>query len=127
MILRWYWWRINAWSEISALVSSGVTATALKLSGAFDGPNQVALSLLVTVAVASVVWLTVTFLTQPESDSDAGALLRARSSGRREARDRFTRLGRGCGLVYGMLFGIGKFCLGEVGVGIGCLALQPFA
>ncbi|HTX03109.1 MAG TPA: sodium:solute symporter family protein, partial [Candidatus Acidoferrales bacterium] len=67
MILRWYWPRINAWSEIAALISSGITATALKLLDAFAGPNQVALSLLATVVVASIVWLSVTFLTRPES------------------------------------------------------------
>ena len=122
MILRWYWPRINAWSEIAALLSSGITATTLKLLDAFDGPNQVALSLLVTVVIASIVWLTVTFLTQPES-----AATLERFYARVRPGDENLGIGlrdwvAGCGLVYGMLFGIGKLCLGEVGVGLGCLA-----
>ena len=123
MILRWYWPRINAWSEISALLCSGVVATWLKLTNAFDGPNQVALSLLVTVAVTSVVWLSVTFATPPES---AGTL--ARFYAKVRPGDENLRIGlrdwiAGCGLVYGALFGIGKLCLGEPFTGIAYLAL----
>ncbi|MGH7683296.1 MAG: sodium:solute symporter family transporter, partial [Vulcanimicrobiaceae bacterium] len=142
MILRWYWWRINAWSEIAALVTSGIVATALKLANIFDGPNAVAESLLVTVAATTVVWISVTFATQPESES---ALLRfyervrppgagwravaARSRGERTEDD--LRIGlrdwvAGCGLVYGALFGIGKLCLAEFGPGIAFLALAAF-
>ncbi|MGH7714598.1 MAG: FecR domain-containing protein, partial [Vulcanimicrobiaceae bacterium] len=123
MILRWYWPRINAWSEISALVCSGVVATTLKLLDAFPGPNQVALALLLTVAVTSIVWLAVTFLTQPESEATL-----ARFYGRVRPGDENLGIGlrdwiAGCGLIYGMLFGIGKLCLWEVSLGIGCLAV----
>ncbi len=139
MILRWYWWRINAWSEITALVTSGVVATALNLADVFRGPNAVAQNLLVTVAVTTVVWLAVTFLTQPESESallrfyervrPAGAGWRAvaaRASSAAPADD--MRIGlrdwlAGCGLVYGALFGIGKLCLGAFGAGIACIAI----
>jgi solute:Na+ symporter, SSS family len=138
MILRWYWWRVNAWSEIAALATSGIVATALKLANAFDGPNQVALSLLVTVAVTTVVWLTVTFATQPESEATlrrfyervhparAGWARIAALSGPLETEDLGIGLRdwlAGCGLVYGALFGIGKLCLGELGGGLGFLAL----
>ena len=139
MILRWYWWRINAWSEISALVTSGVIATALNLAGVFTGPDAVAQNLLVTVAVTTVVWVAVTFATQPESD---GALLRfyervrppgagwravaARTSTPTPGDD--LRIGlrdwiAGCGLVYGALFGIGKLCLADFGAGVAFIAL----
>jgi solute:Na+ symporter, SSS family len=89
-ILRWYWWRINAWSEISAMIASFVTFSYV--SGSFGlalsklhviAPDQVpswtpsvvvnagvnadAVTLLITVAVTTVVWVVTTFLTQPES------------------------------------------------------------
>jgi Na+/proline symporter len=69
-ILRWYWWRVNAWSEISAMVASFVTSVALAAYG-YDLSNPAsttyAKTMLVTVLVTTVVWLSVTFLTQPES------------------------------------------------------------
>jgi SSS family solute:Na+ symporter len=69
-ILRWYWWRVNAWSEISAMVTSFVTSVAL-MSYGYDLSNQASMTyaktMLVTVLVTTVVWLSVTFLTQPES------------------------------------------------------------
>jgi len=69
MILRWYWWRINAWSEISALIASAVISSAVMLSGAFSAsdPNAFAKTLLVTVGGTTVVWLVATFATKPES------------------------------------------------------------
>ncbi len=37
-VLRWFWWRVNAWSEITALVTSGLTTLALKLHPEWFGP-----------------------------------------------------------------------------------------
>jgi len=71
-ILRWYWWRVNAWSEISAMVASFVTSILLTQSGyTLDDLSKpaYAVTMLVTVLVTTVVWLTVTFLTQPESEA----------------------------------------------------------
>ena len=69
-ILRWYWWRINAWSEISAMAASFVASIALRQAGV-DGTDpstaEYATSMLVTVGVSTAVWLSVTFLTAPES------------------------------------------------------------
>ena len=86
-ILRWYWWRINAWSEIAAMVASFVTFTffggalglvlfKLGLVSSADaltpgfvrnaGGNSDAVVLLVTVAATTLVWLIATFVTQPE-------------------------------------------------------------
>src|SRR5215216_2419548 len=70
-ILRWYWWRVNAWSEISAMVASFVTSVALTRFGhsmSDTGTPDYAFTMLTTVAVSTVVWLAVTFLTAPESD-----------------------------------------------------------
>jgi SSS family solute:Na+ symporter len=69
-ILRWYWWRVNAWSEISAMVVSFVTSVVLASSG-YDLSNPAsstyAKTMLITVLVTTVVWLSVTLITQPES------------------------------------------------------------
>jgi solute:Na+ symporter, SSS family len=70
-ILRWYWWRVNAWSEISAMVASFVTSLALTRLGhsmSDTGTRDYAFTMLTTVGVTTVVWLGVTFLTAPESD-----------------------------------------------------------
>jgi Na+/proline symporter len=72
LILRWYWWRVNAWSEISAMAASFVTSVSLQAIGLDLGDTasgDYALTMLITVAVTTVVWLTVTFLTAPESDA----------------------------------------------------------
>jgi Na+/proline symporter len=71
LILRWYWWRLNAWSEISAMAASFVTSVSLQAMGLDLGDTasgDYALTMLITVGVTTVVWLTVTFLTAPESD-----------------------------------------------------------
>jgi Na+/proline symporter len=71
-ILRWYWWRINAWSEISAMVTSFVTSVILHFAGvnATDtSSGDYALAMLLTVGATTMVWLTVTYLTSPEADA----------------------------------------------------------
>ncbi|MGH7603092.1 MAG: sodium:solute symporter family transporter, partial [Gemmatimonadaceae bacterium] len=72
-LLRWFWWRINAWSEISAMISSFLISLGFfvaKKLGA-DIPDPV--PLLATVGVTTVVWITVTLMTAPV---DHGTLLR---------------------------------------------------
>ena len=87
-ILRWYWWRINAWSEVAAMIASFVTFTVFggtfglvlsklgivsspdALTPAFimnAGENKDAVVLLVTVLVTTAAWVTATFVTKPES------------------------------------------------------------
>src|SRR5712671_2367717 len=68
LILRWYWWRINAWSEISAMTSAFLVSMAMRLHYGLsnDDPLVFAKSTLVTVGITTVVWLVVTFWTAPE-------------------------------------------------------------
>jgi len=64
-LLRWFWWRVNAWSEISAMISSFVISLGFfvaKKSGAAI-PDYV--SLIATVAATTLVWVTVTVFTRP--------------------------------------------------------------
>jgi SSS family transporter len=70
-ILRWYWWRINAWSEISAMIASFIAAVTLHFMGvdaADTSSGDYALAMLISVAVATATWVTVTLLTPPEPD-----------------------------------------------------------
>ena len=74
-ILRWFWWRINAWSEISAMFSSGIISILLKLTplGAFFFDAETGLmpswsEFPMIVLVTSFIWIGVTYITQPESN-----------------------------------------------------------
>ncbi|TRX48469.1 Na+:solute symporter [Fulvivirga sp. M361] len=73
-ILRWFWWRINAWSEITAMFISGIVSIVLKLTplgdylfdaetGQFEKYYEYPLVVLIT----TLCWLVVTFVTPPES------------------------------------------------------------
>ena len=129
MILRWYWWRVNAWSEISALVASAVVSNALIVAHTFTDANATAEILLVTVPVTTVVWLGVTFATKPEPEATLVRFYErvrpSRFGWQAVARAAVVAPGAeplgvnaidwvaGCGLVYGALFGIGKLVLGS--------------
>src|SRR5439155_951569 len=71
-ILRWYWWRVNAWSEVAAMTSALVTSVSLRSLGshyaAFDPatPRGFAMTLVTTTVVTTAVWLSTTFATRPE-------------------------------------------------------------
>jgi len=141
LLLRWYWWRINAWSEVSAMVSAFVVSVLLQTAGGLDSnkPLDFAWIMILTVAVTTGVWLAVTFLTAPESRDTLVAFYR---------RTRPSRAGwapiaalapdvqvsasglanlvdwiAGCVLIYGVLFGVGKLLLHETGPGLLLLAL----
>ncbi len=61
-ILRWFWWRINAWSEISSLIASGLVAITLEIKYP-DMPYSY--KLFIIVGVSTIIWVSVTFLTKP--------------------------------------------------------------
>jgi Na+/proline symporter len=69
LMLRWYWWRVNAWSEISAMIAAFVVSVSLQRME-FIGNNAVvfAKTALITTAATTVVWLATTVLTKPEPD-----------------------------------------------------------
>src|SRR5512134_3246139 len=64
-LLRWFWWRVNAWSEIAAMVSSFAVALGFAVASRRGAAIPPHVGLLVTVATTSVVWVAVTFLTRP--------------------------------------------------------------
>jgi solute:Na+ symporter, SSS family len=135
LILRWYWWRINAWSEISAMVTSFVVSqialqTIPQRFPAGDLRAQ-ATVMLVTVAISTIVWLSVTFATKPETEATLDSFYRRVRPGGAGWATVSARLGFGresipggalawtnwiAGIVavYASLFGIGKMVFGEV-------------
>ncbi len=148
MILRWYWWRISAWSEISAMIASFITSLCalawIRPRYAASDPNGDAMVMLVTVAVTTVVWVSVTFATQPESPAILESFYKRVRPGGPGWVAVSTRLGYGrepipggalawtnwiAGViaVYASLFGIGKVIFGEYGLGIGLLVLAVVA
>ena len=73
-ILRWFWWRINAWSEIAAMISSGIISIALTnekifslIFNEYGLPLYMKLPLI--VFITTIIWLTVTFIT-PADDNE---------------------------------------------------------
>jgi Na+/proline symporter len=135
-LLRWFWWRINAWSEVSAMAAALVTSLALRFGFHLKEaePREFALIVLITVAVTTAVWLTVTFLTKPEPrDVLLGFYRRIRPSAAlwgpiaREATDivpcrdgLFNLLDWACGvlMIYAFLFGTGKNIFGNLAAGL---------
>ena len=72
-ILRWFWWRINAWSEIAAMLSSGLISILFsneKIASAIFNENFIEpyFKFPVIVLITTFVWLVVTFLTKPDDD-----------------------------------------------------------
>jgi Na+/proline symporter len=148
LILRWYWWRINAWSEISSMLASLVASllafTYVAPRFAASDPNATAAVMLVTVACSTVVWLVVTLLTRPEPDGVLDAFYRRVRPGGPGWAKVSERLGYGrepipggalawtnwiAGIVavYATLFGIGKLVFGFTGAGLLLLAVAAAA
>ena len=141
LLLRWYWWRINAWSEVAAMISAAVVSVALQVLFGYDTdqPKQFALVMITTVAITTFVWLAVTYLTKPEPNETLIAFYRRTRPSRAGwgpvaalAPDVKASTGglsnlldwiAGCTLVYGALFGVGKLLLGHTGTGLLLLGL----
>ncbi|MEZ5285864.1 MAG: hypothetical protein R2712_13865 [Vicinamibacterales bacterium] len=133
-LLRWFWWRINAWSEIAAMACSFVLAVgALGLERA-GVPLVAHVALLATVGITTLVWLAATWLTPP---TDTATLVRfyerarpagpgwtpiaARVPGVRSSDDlrtAFVGWIASCACVYGALFGTGHLLMGHTGRGM---------
>ena len=141
LILRWYWWRINAWSEVSAMAAAFAASLTLQLGFGLssDDPIGFAHIMLYTVGFTTVVWLTVTFMTAPEPTDKLLSFYRkvhpwtvgwghiaklAPEIPRTHdmARNLLAWIS-GCILIYGLLFGIGKIILEEYATGAIFLAV----
>jgi hypothetical protein len=148
LILRWYWWRVNAWSEISAMLAATLTSLWLRFGmgpeafGLGSGPRDAQLffayALLITTAAVTLVWLAVTWLTPPTDTATLVSFYRRTRPGRTgwgpiaalaPAVESDTRLGLalwqwalGVAAIYGSLFGIGQLIFGGRALGLLLLA-----
>ena len=129
-ILRWYWWRVNAWSEVSAMASALFVSIGLRKFEIFDAstPKGFAQQVLITVGVTTVVWLVATYLTAPEPMEKLASFYRrvhpagpgwrqvSAAAGLPERRGEiwpnFLNWVLGIALVYATLFGIGELIFG---------------
>lgn len=139
LILRWYWWRINAWSEITAMVVPLVVFAVLQKTTSLVFPE----TLFIIVGVTTVAWLAVTMLTPPIQEETlknfyrrvhpggwgwkpiAGVLPDVQGDTGYGAL--FVNWIAGVVLVYAALFGIGKIILGETALGAGFLGVGALA
>ena len=138
LLLRWFWWRINAWSEVSAMITAAAVSIFLQvfLNWDSDAPKQFAYLMLVTVGITTAVWLAVTMLTPADPREKLVAFYRrvrpegpgwksiAAEAGLAEAHKQgslapqFANWILGCALIYSSLFGIGKLIFKEWATGL---------
>ncbi len=139
LILRWFWWRINAWSEITAMITPLLVYGYLSTQTEIKFPN----TLFIIVAITTVSWIIVTFLTQPTAETTLLNFYRRVHPGGwgwkpvaiklPEIRsDRgylklFICWALGVVLVYAFLFGVGKMLLHDYKIGLACLTTAVLA
>ena len=129
-ILRWYWWRVNAWSEIAAMAAALFVSLALRYFAVFDPatPEGFAQTILTTVGATTLAWLAATFLTAPEPAATLEDFYRrvrpagpgwrrvARAANLREPESEIAsnllNWALGVALVYAALFAIGAAVFG---------------
>ena len=133
-LLRWFWWRINAWCEIAAMASSFLLAFlffVLDRRG-FALPSHV--TLLATIAVTTVIWVAAAFWARPtDADVLRAFYVKARPGGPgwKPIRAQCPAVERpdplsaafvcwfaGLALVYGALFGSGHLLFGHMAAGV---------
>jgi SSS family solute:Na+ symporter len=146
LLLRWFWWRINAWSEVAAMAAAAVVSLFLQLGLGWDSdrPRDFAYIMLVTVAVTTVVWLLVTWVTPAEPEETLAAFYRrvrphgpgwnpvatrlgVATGASQSLRSELINAALGCVLVYTALFGVGEILLRSAMFGCGLLVVSAVA
>jgi solute:Na+ symporter, SSS family len=140
-LLRWFWWRINAWGEIAAMLMSFVIAVYLHFGHARLGfaPLDPAAALVIGVTITTFGWLAVTLLTPPTDRVVLQSFydrIRPYPAGWRRAVDTRGAEGAaddiaasllawflGCVAVYASLFATGYLLYGREGIGLLCVAV----
>jgi solute:Na+ symporter, SSS family len=135
LILRWFWWRINAWSEIAAMVTPLAAYGYLRVATSVQFPE----TLYYIVAVTTVVWIAVTLVTRPVDEETLKRFFRRVHPGgpgwSRVAAlvpdvrpdsgyaGLFVDWIAGVALIYSTLFAVGSFLFGSYGRGLLCVAV----
>jgi solute:Na+ symporter, SSS family len=146
LLLRWFWWRVNAWSEVAAMATAAIVSLYLQIVLRWDGdrPRDFAYIMLVTVGVTTAVWLAVTWSTPPESDDTltmfyrrvrphgpgwkpVAAMAGVSPEGMQSLASELVNAALGCVLVYAALFGVGEILLRSVPLGCALLIVSAIA
>jgi Na+/proline symporter len=140
-ILRWFWWRINAWSEVSAMASAFVVSLVMQYQFNLSSENayEFAYLVLITTGITTLVWVAATYLTKPEPEATLVSFYRKVRPSAKFWRpiaekapdvnpDKHELLNvsnwlLGCLMIYMTLFGFGKIIFGEYLIGFFFLAV----
>ncbi len=143
-LLRWFWWRINAWAEVAAMIAATISAVVLSVwisdealqTLYIDAPTM---RLLIATGITSVSWVITMFLTQPENYETLHRfykLTHPGGPGWKKVMDEAEEKGEsfvkkkwdipegllsvllGAFGIYSALFSIGNFVFGNVGLGL---------
>ncbi len=145
-LLRWFWWRINAWSEISAMIISFLIAVYFQFVHTNIlglEPLEPSFQLVLGVLLTSIGWVTVTLLTPPASPETLKSfhqLIRPMGGGWRGAglglepepngsspTAAFLAWFLGCIAIYGALFGTGYALYGRNTLSLLCITIAALA
>ncbi|MDC0235198.1 Na+:solute symporter [Candidatus Marinimicrobia bacterium] len=128
-ILRWFWWRINAYTEIVAMISSIIIAGFFNFGdSAFEGWQKIVISALLT----TVVWIAATYFTPPDDEETLRNFVKKVNPGgpgwTKYSNDISTEpwpvphgilsMVLGCTAVYGFLLGVGQLIYGYMESGL---------
>jgi hypothetical protein len=128
LILRWYWWRINAWAELAAMLAGFVVGFLTSVDNPIYSLKiaDFGMRLMVTAGITLVIWIPIMLLTKPESDEKLDAFytrVRPGGPGWRRQRERTgvqpaqdlrrdsQRVLAGILILFGSMFAIGGLLL----------------
>ena len=142
MIARWYWWRVNPWSEISAIIAGLIVGNLSQvILTTYDGKDLYAVRLVITVLSVTGTWITVTLLTGlktpdkhlinfyskmkiPGPGWKKVRLSAGMKPEKAELGTCFTGWISCCLFIYSLTLGIGKMLFQKYMAGIACIALS---
>ena len=137
-ILRWFWWRINAYTEIVAMISSIIIAGYFNFGGStLDGWQKIVIGALLT----TVVWIAATYFTPPDDEETLRSFVKKVNPGGPgwtkysdgvstepwPVPNGILSMVLGCTAVYGFLLGVGQLIYGHLGSGLFIIGLGTLA
>ena len=128
LLLRWFWWRINAWSEISAMIAAMVGAVFSNRMG-----MDFSSGMIFTTMFSTVIWVIATFITKPESKETLERFYakvtpmgswdgyRGDHTPPDQLLPAITNILLSIGAIFGYLFGLGQIFFGNITLGVSCI------